>query len=71
MLKIESNLYGPFICMLVMLFVPGMSSVAPLFVFMFLFTHITDRIWSWLVSRCAGKTGLKLVGVRIALKVVV
>ena len=71
MLNIKTLPYGPFICIAVISLVSGMSSMIQFFVLIDLLTHMTEHICSWLCNLLDGKTGLKFVGIQIALNVVV
>ena len=70
MLNINILLYIPFSGMAVILFVLGMSSIVQSLVFNFLFTHITEHIWSLLCSLLLRNTSLKMAGVQITLNIV-
>ena len=63
--------YGPFSCIAVMSLVSGMSRMVQSFVFSLLLTQMTDLIWASSRNLFVGYTGLKFVGVLMALKLVV
>ena len=68
MLKIVSLPYSPVSCIAEISFDPGMLMFFQFFVSRLLLTQITDLTGASSLPRFSGKTGLKLVGVLMALK---